>query len=72
VPVPVAAAVVPLADGPLGLAAGGLAVSAGLSIRALVSVLCLRRDGIRIVLSTPLRASVAACALVGAGVAIMV
>ncbi|MFE9441136.1 lipopolysaccharide biosynthesis protein [Streptomyces sp. NPDC006602] len=68
----VGAAVVPLADGSLGLAAGGLAVSAGLSARALVSVLYLRRDGIRIVLSTQLRASVAACLLVGVGVAIMV
>ncbi|MGI5197912.1 lipopolysaccharide biosynthesis protein [Streptomyces sp. CA-288835] len=67
----VAVAVVMLASGSLGLAAGGLAVSAGLSTRALVSVLRLRRDGIRIVLSTPLRASVAACVLVGVGVAIM-
>ncbi|MGW7386035.1 lipopolysaccharide biosynthesis protein [Streptomyces sp. NPDC054794] len=68
----VAVAVVPLAGGSLGLAAGGLAVSAGLSTRALVSVLHLRRDGIRIVLSMPLRASVAACVLVGLAVAIMV
>ncbi|PIB11252.1 hypothetical protein B1C81_05395 [Streptomyces sp. HG99] len=68
----VAVAVVPLAGGSLGLAAGGLAVSAGLSTRALVSVVHLRRDGIRIVLSTPLRASVAACVLVGVAVAIMV